>query len=400
MPHKLLLADDSVTIQRVIELTFADEDVQVITVGDGREAIDRIQADRPDIILADVGMPERDGYEVAAFVKNDPALAVIPVLLLTGAFEPVDEERARAAGCDGVLAKPFEPQMVITRVKELLAGGGAHRTLPPAATTQTFVSVDRIDQTDTTVVPPIAKPPARAVPEPPRVEAREESAPPPGPDFESVRIGRRAPLPIQPPAAPEQPEALDDYFDRLDAAFATLNRVSAPDPAPAAAASIRPMAKPVLSDFPFSDEAPTQIPGLADRDDERPFDLSFAPAPAPAPPPPALAPLERELDHASARFTQPAVTDPVPAAEPVHSPVMAQAFSALLAAERGDPAPPVSPIVLGSAAVTDDFIEQVTQRILERLTDRVVRETVADIVSNVAERIVRSEIDRVKASLK
>ena len=122
MTPKLLLADDSVTIQRVIELTFADEDVQVVAVGDGKQAIERVRADRPDIVLADVGMPERDGYEVAAFIKGDPSLAHIPVLLLTGAFEPVDEARARAVGCDGVLVKPFEPQMVISRVRDLLAG--------------------------------------------------------------------------------------------------------------------------------------------------------------------------------------------------------------------------------------------------------------------------------------
>ena len=130
MAHKLLLADDSVTIQRVIELTFADEDVQVIAVGDGRQAIERIEADRPDIVLADVGMPERDGYEVAAYVKNTPHLAHIPVLLLTGAFEPVDEQRASDVGCDGVLAKPFEPHMVITRVKELLAGAPPRSAAP------------------------------------------------------------------------------------------------------------------------------------------------------------------------------------------------------------------------------------------------------------------------------
>ena len=122
MQPKLLLADDSVTIQRVIELTFADEDVKVVAVGDGKQAIERVQAERPDIVLADVGMPERDGYEVAAFIKGDPALAHIPVLLLTGAFEPIDEARARAVGCDGVLVKPFEPQMVISRVRDLLAG--------------------------------------------------------------------------------------------------------------------------------------------------------------------------------------------------------------------------------------------------------------------------------------
>ena len=122
MPQTLLLADDSITIQRVIELTFADEGIAVIAVGNGQAAIERAERDRPDIVLADVSMPERDGYEVASFVKSHPQLSHVPVVLLTGAFEPVDESRARAAGCDGVLVKPFEPQMVIHRVKDLLAG--------------------------------------------------------------------------------------------------------------------------------------------------------------------------------------------------------------------------------------------------------------------------------------
>ncbi len=97
MTHRLLLADDSVTIQRVIELTFADEDVEVTTVGDGQLAIERLDADHFDIVLADVDMPKRDGYEVAAYVKSRPKLAHIPVVLLTGAFEPIDKVRADAA---------------------------------------------------------------------------------------------------------------------------------------------------------------------------------------------------------------------------------------------------------------------------------------------------------------
>lgn len=122
MSKKLLLADDSVTIQKVIELTFADEDIEVIAVSNGSQAISLAPVERPDIVLADVGMPERDGYEVAAYIKRTPGLSHIPVLLLTGAFEPIDEGRAKAAGCDGVLVKPFEPQMVINRVKDLIAG--------------------------------------------------------------------------------------------------------------------------------------------------------------------------------------------------------------------------------------------------------------------------------------
>ena len=133
MPHKLLLADDSVTIQRVIELTFADEDIEVTTVGDGQLAIERLDADPPDIVLADVDMPKRDGYEVATYVKSRPKLAHIPVVLLTGAFEPIDSARAAAAGSSDVLAKPFEPQMVINRVKELLGKKRQDEVQLPAA---------------------------------------------------------------------------------------------------------------------------------------------------------------------------------------------------------------------------------------------------------------------------
>lgn len=121
MAHQLLLADDSVTIQRVIKLTFADEDVEVVTVGDGNQAVASIDKQPPDIVLADVAMPGRTGYDVAQHIRTSPRLAHIPVLLLTGAFEPVDEARASEVGCDGVLAKPFEPEVVVSRVKELLA---------------------------------------------------------------------------------------------------------------------------------------------------------------------------------------------------------------------------------------------------------------------------------------
>jgi CheY-like chemotaxis protein len=117
------LADDSVTIQRVIELTFADENINVIAVSDGDQAIQRLESAPPDIVLADIGMPGKNGYEVAQYVRRTPKLSHIPVVLLTGAFEPVDQARAAEAGCDGVLAKPFEPQLVIGRVKDLLAKG-------------------------------------------------------------------------------------------------------------------------------------------------------------------------------------------------------------------------------------------------------------------------------------
>jgi CheY-like chemotaxis protein len=123
MGKKILLADDSITIQKVIELTFSDEDFDVVTVGNGRLAIERIQEVQPDIVLCDIIMPEKDGYEVCEYVKQNPAFAHVPVLLLTGAFEPFDQERAARVGSDGYLAKPFEPQTLISKVKELLSRG-------------------------------------------------------------------------------------------------------------------------------------------------------------------------------------------------------------------------------------------------------------------------------------
>jgi CheY-like chemotaxis protein len=122
MSKTLLLADDSVTIQRVIELTFAHEDVRVVSVSDGRRAVQWMETEWPDIVLVDVEVPEMDGYAVCAHVKQSSRLHDVPVLLLAGAFEPVDEARAKSIGCDGVLVKPFEPQQLVSRVKGLLAG--------------------------------------------------------------------------------------------------------------------------------------------------------------------------------------------------------------------------------------------------------------------------------------
>ena len=123
MSHTLLLADDSVTVQRVIELTFADEGFKVVSFSDGDEVVGYLGAGhRPDVILADTTMPARDGYDVAAWVRGQAALADVPVVLMTGAFEPIDDQRAEACRADAVLVKPFEPQQVVSLVKRMLGG--------------------------------------------------------------------------------------------------------------------------------------------------------------------------------------------------------------------------------------------------------------------------------------
>jgi CheY-like chemotaxis protein len=100
MAKKILLADDSITIQKVVELTFAEGDYEVVCASDGAQAIRKIDEIVPDIALVDVMMPQRNGYEVCAHVKKDPSLAWIPVLLLTGTFEPYDPKRSEEVGAD------------------------------------------------------------------------------------------------------------------------------------------------------------------------------------------------------------------------------------------------------------------------------------------------------------
>jgi CheY-like chemotaxis protein len=182
MGHKILLADDSITIQKVIELTFSDEDFELHTVGNGQKAIDEIRSIMPHIVLCDIIMPEKNGYEVCEFIKSSSDLKHIPVLLLTGAFEPFDQERARTAGCDGFLAKPFEPQTLISKVKELLARAPVGAPAPVPA--------------------PVAAPAPPARPAAPTPVAPRAAAPAPHPP---AAAPRQAPAASRAPAAPAPP---------------------------------------------------------------------------------------------------------------------------------------------------------------------------------------------------
>ncbi len=133
MSKKLLLADDSITIQKVIGITFANEDYELTVVDNGDTALERAREIHPDLVLADVFMPGRNGYELCAAIKQDPALQHIPVLLLTGTFEPFDEEKARRASADSWISKPFESQNLIDRVEELLSAAPTPAAPPAAA---------------------------------------------------------------------------------------------------------------------------------------------------------------------------------------------------------------------------------------------------------------------------
>lgn len=120
MSKTLLLADDSVVIQKLVGLSFANEDVELVSTDNGDDAVIKAREIRPDVVLADVVMPGKSGYEVCEAIKKDPALAHVPVLLLTGTFEAFDETRAASVGADGHITKPFEAQALVERVKNVM----------------------------------------------------------------------------------------------------------------------------------------------------------------------------------------------------------------------------------------------------------------------------------------
>jgi len=106
---KILVADDNANIQKMVALAFEERGIQVVSVGNGEAAVRRIPDLAPDLVLADIFMPVRNGYEVCEFVKKDERFTHVPVILLVGAFDPLDEKEARRVGADGVLKKPFVP---------------------------------------------------------------------------------------------------------------------------------------------------------------------------------------------------------------------------------------------------------------------------------------------------
>jgi CheY-like chemotaxis protein len=320
MSKTLLLADDSVTIQRVIELSFAHEDVRVVSVSDGRRAIQYIDTERPDIVVVDIGVPDVDGYAVSSHVKESSALKHTPVILLAGAFEPVDDSRARSSGCDAVLVKPFEPQQLVGKVKELLTSA---ERWAPARTPASVGATSPTSPAPTATLKALADAPLRPVHNPPQPSA--------APVFASAPVA----------AAP------------LTGTLPEFRSVAQPprfgiDPGIGAG--------PSTASHMFATAEPLELP---------PEPIWHTPLNA-------------------------AVAEPVaPAPQPKVS--LANAFSALLAAEQTQ-APPAARIA--PPEIPEAAIEEAVRRILSRMTGEAVRQVVLDT----AERLIREEIEKIKAS--
>ena len=121
MVYKLLLADDSITMQKLVELILAEEGFEIMSTSNGEEALAGIPSFQPDIVLADVEMPKINGYQLCDKIKQNTSTSRLPVILLAGAFEQFDEELAKKVGADDFIIKPFESQELIGKVHAALA---------------------------------------------------------------------------------------------------------------------------------------------------------------------------------------------------------------------------------------------------------------------------------------
>jgi len=339
---KLLIADGSPTMQRVIELTFAGEQMQIVSAADGEQAIALLPIARPDIVIADHALAGRSGYEIAAFVRDHPELSHVPVLLMAGAFEPVDRERASAAGAAGEIAKPFEPRQLVARVRELLT-----RPAPP-------------DPAPVPVPVPASVPVPGLIPQPA-----------PGAVFASG-VAPRAPLKLVEPQAPAR-GALDDYFDRLDAALQRLDdQVGAPADEESRAI---PTVDALLG---VSPEARNGVDPPSSSAGELQHTVTAAPVEATTP--------RTDFGSLMAALEQLRAT---PAGPEVPATPAGPKMPAM-------PEPAVSTTVPASPAVTDAMVDEVTRRVLDRLAPGAVNQVVTQVVTRVAERLLREEIARLR----
>jgi CheY-like chemotaxis protein len=153
--------DDSATMREVIKIAFRRENMEVVASHDAAVALADIEKTRPDVVITDVIMPEKDGYEVCQFIKNHPELARTPVILMSGVVNRAVAERAFAVKADELLRKPFQPQDLIARVRHLLKSTQAP-TAPPVSATSAAAALSAIFSPGMPTVSPKLSPPAAA----------------------------------------------------------------------------------------------------------------------------------------------------------------------------------------------------------------------------------------------
>ncbi len=363
MAKTILLADDSVTIQKVVELTFMDQDYQVVAVSDGQAAISKLSELRPDLVIADVHMPEANGYEVCRQAKQThPG---IPVLLLVGTFEPFDQQQADAVGAEAHLKKPFDSQDLLRQV-DTLVSQAAPAPSPAAA---------------------------------PAVEAPPAAAPAP---VAAVLI-EPAPAQAMPPMVAELVAPIEPV--------APVEPVAAPvEPAAEPAAPVEPVA-PVEFLAPVEPAAPIQpvapIETVAPIEPVEPV-ATVEPA---APPNEPVAPVEPVAPMEPVAFPAEPVAAPVEPVEP-HMPPPAAVFEettpppieSVMAEPVAPPEPAADPEPTSAASsngqeLSDADLDRIARRVVDLLGDTVLRQVAWEVIPDLAEVVIKERIRELESQV-
>src|SRR5512143_285425 len=154
--------DDSATMREVIKIAFRRENINVVACHNAMSALSQMEQVTPDVVISDLIMPEKDGYEVCMFIKQHPRLSRTPVVLMSGVVNRAVAEKAFAVKADELIRKPFQPQDLITRVRHLLRPGAAAPP-PPAAAAASVADLSSIFAAQTSGAagrPRAAAPPA------------------------------------------------------------------------------------------------------------------------------------------------------------------------------------------------------------------------------------------------
>jgi CheY-like chemotaxis protein len=404
MSRTILLADDSLTIQKVVELTFADTDYQVVAVSSGDELMQRLPELRPDLVICDVIMPGRDGYDVCQEIKSSSDYLHLPVILLTGTFEPFDRDRAIAVGCSEIITKPFEAKKLVDAVERLAATPAAPP--PTAADTQSIgpddlagpVDDDEFEETE------ISREfgPGEAVEEDTSEEA--VAAPP--------EIEMEEQLPVPEPAAEAPQEEFEagtaeKGFELETADFPEVElppddgELEEPGPDPAQTVAVEG----------FSDLVPTEETETADEGpetamaeepfaetvaDEEPFptDEGFGEVAAPEPTEPDRS-MTTPIDVAAV------MAEPEPEVEfsmddEAETPPSTEEDDADTQDFGDKPPVETAPEEAGDMGLSDEDVDRIARRLLELAGDRI--EHIAwDVIPDMAEVVVRERVRELEA---
>ncbi|MEM8960816.1 MAG: response regulator [Acidobacteriota bacterium] len=385
MAKSILLADDSVTIQKVVELTFMEEDYQVIAVGSGADALARLDSGAPpDLVIADVHMPGPDGYQVAEQVKQ--RFPDLPVLLLVGTFEPFDEARATSSGADANLKKPFDSQDLLRRVEDLISRGSTaapvyddlgltenHPTAETKITPSPFVE-DTPFELDTDPAPEF-----ELEPEDPELPPFELDTP----DESGVATAEVAfqtdPIPPFPTDTPPLPD--------FDSMTETAEEDSGSTPFDSMVAETAPEApEPVPSAIPFTPDPvvtppPVEVAFEAEHEPAAPQPMPAAPEPA-APAAPATEPVAPEPVAAVAAEPEPvSAADETPAAPAEPEPAPAAA-----AASNGGP-------------LSDEDVERIARQVAKMIGETILRDVAWEVVPDLAEVVIRERLRQLESQV-